>query len=492
MAAVRPRVAWWLPDLAMVAACVTLFYCLFLFQGYQKLFRDSDAGWHILTGERILASHQLPRTDPYSFTLEGQPWFAWEWGADVAAGAVHRVAGLPGVALFYGAVIAAGVWLWFRLQWALSGNFLLASAMMPLLLSTCNIHWLARPHTIGWLFLLGWVLWMERPHARFTWKDAFFVAAFTALWANMHASFFLAPLIATIYGLAGENGVARHRKPSKMVSDRIFLIPLISLLAGLLNPYTWRLYVHVYRYLADTELLSRIGEFQTFRFDAPGAWQIIVTVMLGMIGGTLALTQGRLHHFLLAVVFTAMALRSARVLPLAALVLLPIANRAITQSLPFDRFLAYSNRLRAMDAGFRGWAIAPLALLACFGLLQTPGLRAATGFPPDQFPVAAYPHIPASARLYAPDKFGGYLIYRSQGTLKVFFDGRSDLYGAAFLKQYSRLIQVQPGWQKYWNSFGFTHALLPADTALIPALEQLGWKLVFQDNTATLLAKGGT
>ncbi len=26
----------------MVAACVTLFYCLFLFQGYQKLFRDEQ------------------------------------------------------------------------------------------------------------------------------------------------------------------------------------------------------------------------------------------------------------------------------------------------------------------------------------------------------------------------------------------------------------------------------------------------------------------
>ena len=50
-------------------------------------------------------------------------------------------------------------------------------------------------------------------------------------------------------------------------------------------------------------------------------------------------------------------------------------------------------------------------------------------------------------RLLAPDKFGGYLIYRFQGRMKVFFDGRSDLYGAEFLKQYARLVQVRPsGW----------------------------------------------
>src|SRR5258706_2659857 len=88
------------PDLAMVAASVTLFYCLFLFQGYQKLFRDSDAGWHIRNGESILATGTLPRTDPYSFSRAGEPWFAWEWGADMVTGAIHRAGGLPGVAMF--------------------------------------------------------------------------------------------------------------------------------------------------------------------------------------------------------------------------------------------------------------------------------------------------------------------------------------------------------------------------------------------------------
>src|SRR6476620_11572409 len=74
--------AWFLPDVALVASCITLCYCLFLFQGYQKLFRDSDAGWHIRTGERVLATGALPRVDTYSFTRAGAPWFAWEWGAD--------------------------------------------------------------------------------------------------------------------------------------------------------------------------------------------------------------------------------------------------------------------------------------------------------------------------------------------------------------------------------------------------------------------------
>ena len=64
-----------------------------------------------------------------------------------------------------------------------------------------------------------------------------------------------------------------------------------------------------------------------------------------------------------------------------------------------------------------------------------------------------------------------------------------DLYGAEFLTQYARLIQVRPCWWEYWQSFHFTHALLPNDYSLVPALEALGWKRLYRDETATLLAR---
>ena len=496
---------WCLPDVAMALACVTLFYCLFFFQGYQKLFRDSDAGWHIRTGEAILQTGRLPRTDPYSFTREGAPWFAWEWAADVAVGAVHRVGGLGGVALFYASAIGAGVWLWFRLHWAMGGNFLLACAMAPLMLSTCDIHWLARPHVIGWLFLMAAVWYCECQAGRQVgdpgWRGLALVAAITALWANVHASFFFAPLVALIYAA----GVALRRfiwMPGRGASARWYLrAAAVSTLAGLANPYGWGLYRHVFDYLRNSELLARVGEFQSFDFHADGSGQIVAALLIGMCGGVLALGRRRPEHFILAVLLTALGLRSARALPLVALVLLPIANGAIAESLAgvaglnrrarlgLEAFTAYSGRLRAWDSGFRGLALAPLAVCLCWIILQTPTLRAHTGFPPDQFPVAAYSHIPQGARLFASDKFGGYLIYRAAGSRKVFFDGRSDLYGADFLKQYGRLVQARPGWSEIWARYRFTHALLPNDAPLASALQQSGWRVVYRDQTATLLAR---
>ena len=440
----------------MTAACVTLLYCLFLFQGSRQLFRDSDAGWHLRDGEAILATGNLPHTDPWSFTRGGQPWYAWEWLSDVVTGAIHRSLGLKGVALFYAAAIAASVWLWFRLHWAMGGHFLIACAMAPLLLSTCNIHWLARPHVLSWLF----VLWAMFPRA----SGLAETAGMTVLWANIHPSFFFAAL----------RGLWQKR-PAVLA---------VVAVAPLVNPYGYRLYGHLWRYLTDSELLSRIGEFQSFDFHNDGSWQIIATLLLGMIGGTLAMTQKRWTHFAIAVVITAMALRSARALPLAALMLLPPANAAITEALAaWPGFLAYGRNLRAFDVRFHGLALVPLVLFAAWRWMP------AAGFPADQFPVAAYSRYPAEARLFAPDKYGGYIIYRSDGRRKVFFDGRSDLYGAEFLKRYGRMMQLRPGWREYFESFGFTHALVPANAPIGPALVQIGWRETYRDKVAVVLEK---
>ena len=448
---------WWLPDLAMAAALVTLVYCLFLFQGTRQLFRDSDAGWHIRNGEAILATGTLPRTDPWSFTRGGQPWFAWEWLSDLVSGAIHHSLGLKGVALFYAAAIAAGVWLWFRLHWALGGNFLIACAMAPLLLSTCNIHWLARPHVLSWLGML-WAMFPADPGLPR-------IALITALWANVHPSFFFAALRAV------------NLRPARCV-----LVLAVIAVVPLLNPYGFRLYVHIWHYLTDRELLSRIAEFQSFDFHTEGSGQIIATLLLGIIGGTLAMTQGRWRHFVIALAITAMALQSARALPLAALLLLPIANASITAALTaFPAFLSYGKNLRTFDSRFNGFALVPLVLLAMWNWMP------AAGFPAGQFPVAAYPHLPAQGRLFAPDKYGGYLIYRSAGQRKVFFDGRSDLYGAGFLKRYGRMMQLRPGWRETFDSFGFTDALVPVDAPLGPALLQLGWRETYRDKVAVLL-----
>jgi hypothetical protein len=172
-------------------------------------------------------------------------------------------------------------------------------------------------------------------------------------------------------------------------------------------------------------------------------------------------------------------------LPVAALILLPLANGSISQVLK-SPILEYGSRLRALDRKLSGVALIPFVALALFGIVRA----GHPAFPSDQFPVAAAERVsalPDDARIFSTDKFGGYLIYRFDGKRKVYFDGRSDFYGADFLKTYSRLVQARPGWREEFARQGFTHALLPPDYSLVAALEAAGWKQEYRDATAILL-----
>ena len=493
--------AWLVPDLATVLTAGTLFYVLVLFGGAQQLFRDSDAGWHIRLGERILAGAAWPVTDPFSFSRAGQAWYAWEWGADVVMGLAHRLGGLAGVALLYSLLIAASTWLWVRLNWAASGSFIFTCLFVMPMLSTANLHWLARPHVISWVLLQGCLLHVER---RREWQLTFaaLAGAFAvgALWANVHGSFVLAIggalVMAAGTALRGavwpvEGGSARARW---------LVAASAALLAGsFVNPYGWALHLHIWRYLTNSELLARIGEFQSFNFQAAGAGWILFTVMVAALGGVLAISEQRLDVAFLTALLLAASLRSARLLPLLALLILPYANGMLTGSLwraevrPSLRrwltvALAYGANLRRFDARFGGYAYAPLLVLA--GLLWIRLPMAAAGFPAVQFPVEAANHLPSSTpRLLAPDLYGGYLIYRFAGTRPVFFDGRSDFYGLEFMRRYIDLVEVRPGWTAQLDHWNFTHALLPNRYSLIPALEARGWKKIYVDRTATILER---
>lgn len=497
----RVFVSLCLPDAAMLVSVVALFISLFLGDGPEKLFRDSDTGWHVRNGEAILAGKQLPPSDPYSFTKSGQVWFAWEWCADVAMGAVHGWNGLKGVALLYAVAGSAAVWVWFQLHWACGGNFFIACAMAAPMLTTLSLHWLARPHVFGWLLAVAALCLLERMRT-VTLPLAVTVFGGSALWANTHGSFILLPLMAAAYAcgawLSGLLWDGPHRRPLPFLH---FL--LIAVAGTFVNPYGHQLHIHVFAYLSNGELLARIGEFQSFNFHAAGAGQVILTVALAMLAIPLTLGNRRADHFLLCCGVLVMSLRSARGLPLLGLLVLPLGNGAITAALRrwdvtaklrrrLDTALAYSERFRALEVQCGGYAAGAAAVTLAFVLLQAPAIAAQTGFSPREFPVqasAAVEQLPVDARILAPDKYGGYLIYRFAGRRRVFFDGRSDFYGVGFMQDYIRLIEARPGWREQVSQFGFTHALLPNNYSLVDGLRHWGWQQIYRDGTATLLRR---
>ncbi len=456
-------------------------YCLTTFGGMRQFFRDSDSGWHIRNGERILRMKEVPVSEPFSFSKPGGEWFAWEWLSDVVMALAHGWDGLRGVFFLYLGVLALLSWFWFQLHWAVGSCFLPAAISTWVMLTTSTIHWLARPHLFGWLFLVISVLLAETAARR---DSRFWLAGIASLgctWANMHGSFFLGPCVFALYALERRSG-------------RLAAWAAIAALASFANPYGWRVHSHIFSYLTNRELLSKVGEFQTFNFQVEGSSALVIAMLLAGMGVGLNFAEGRWARGVLSLVLFVGALRSARGLPLVALIAVPLSVSALSRLLQrFSGFARYNANLRKIDVTCGGFVWAPVVIALCLALGRVPALASKAGFDPKEFPVALSERIaflPADSRLYASDKFGGYLIYRFNGERKVFFDGRSDYYGADFMNAYLKIPAAKPGWREEWNRWDFTHALVPKTEALSLWLPEMGWTKIGEDEAALLFAKG--
>jgi len=490
--AVKWPAAMLLPNFGVAVFAVTLLQVLFLSNGAQALFRDSDTGWHVRNGESILQTFSLTRVDTFSYTRAGQEWFAWEWLADAAFGGAYQFAGLSGVALIAAFAIALTVWGVAQLSLSLGGNLFLTAGAVVVLIGTTSIHWLARPHVISWFLALAFLAVVEHERLdRSRWMYA--LPLLSCLWANVHGSFLLGPAILLIYAI-GEWMLSQRKDDRKR---RYVIVAFLCLLATFINPYGWHLHDHVISYLQNNYLMDHISEFRSFSFHSPGAYHVELFLFIAIVGIVALLRQRAFGPALLGLALLHMGLYSARHLPTAAVLLLPLAIPALTRAVRefgwLKPALAYSDRLRSIDQRVLGIVPLVLVLAATFAGTRALAAAGAVEFNPEVFPVRAAAYLERSnlaGRVFSKDQWGGYLIYRFEGKTKVFIDGRSDFYGQQHLETYAQVVDVKPAWKTVLQQYDIRFVLIPPDHALASTLAiSPEWKRIYADSVASIFQR---
>ena len=130
-----------------------------------RLLGDASIGWHIRNGELMLQSHSITRTDPFSATMGGQSWYAWEWLYDVKIASIHHWWGLNGVVFFTAVMIAATFALTLRLSLRRGADLPVTVTLLALSLGASMIHLFARPHVLSWLFTVVWFQLLDSSEA---------------------------------------------------------------------------------------------------------------------------------------------------------------------------------------------------------------------------------------------------------------------------------------------------------------------------------------
>ncbi len=475
-----------------------------------RLLGDAGIGWHIRTGQEILATHTIPRVDSFSSTMAGKPWFAWEWLYDLVVGRLESTLGLNGVVWLTALVIAA-VFAWtFRLLVVRGTNVLVALVLVLLAVSASMIHFLARPHVLSWLFTLAWFWILDASE-----RDSFATAGgkrrqwlwalplLMLVWVNVHGGFLVGFVLLGIF-LAGAAWTWFRSKESRI--EELLLrvavrkrawdlagVTLFSVAASLINPYGWKLYSHVYHYLSNRFLMDHIDEFQSPNFHGIAqkcflVLLLITVAVLAVRGRELRMSEG------LTVLFAVYAgLYASRNLPVSSILLVMVVGPLVLAAGVASGFF---QRMENMELGLRGHVWSSLAIVVTFLIAANGGRAGSTvvmdaHFDPKRMPVSAVNFLQKSEGMgpvLSPDYWGGYLIYRLYPTSRVVVDDRHDLYGEEFFRSYLQMMHLERRGEEFLRMHPASYVLLPRDSALAKILVVGGaWTQLYGDDVAVVL-----
>jgi hypothetical protein len=489
-----------LNDLAFLLPMIVLFTKM---KGTQLLFADGDTGWHIRTGDWILAHRAVPTTDLFSFTKPDQAWFAWEWGWDLVFAVIHRFSGLSGVGFVTTLMLGIFTLLVYRLALRASHNNLISMLVTALTAAVSSIHWLARPHLVSWIFILIFLNAILSAQAGRK-RMLYLLPVLMVCWVNLHAGFVAGLLILVCYGV-GEalTCLVETKLPATgyawslawLRSAPYWKTLALCAAATLVNPYGWRLHEHVFMYLTDSELLDKIQEFQSISFHAGPAIYFEIMLLLSAFVVCTKLQARQFTPVLLICLWAHFALLSARHIPFLMVVAAPfvavLLSSALDRARQIPAMASCSEALADICKDLRTFEFTPrLHLASAAALLLIAGLFAlgrapfAPQFDADTFPVRAIPllerHI--GSRVFTTDQWADYLLYRMYPAQRVFFDGRSDFYGNDFVKVNQRIASVEHDWKSLLQSYAIALAVLKPESPLSAVLKLTpGSKVLYDD-----------
>lgn len=478
----------WRPRLSLALVCGFAAYLFALRDGHVngRLLLDGDTYWHIATGRWILARQAVPTTDPFSHSLPQAPWVAHEWLSEVLLALAHQAAGWDGVVTLTALAFALSIALFTRfLAVTLPPARTVLMAAFAILLTIP--HLLARPHLLAMPLMVAWVAMLVRcvDERR---SPPWGLLVVMAAWANLHGGFTLGLGMALALGVEAvwqdrhDRGVARRA----VIAWGGFVA--CAVLASTLTPQAWKGLLFTWHITTQMPFsLSRIGEWRSPDFQElqPLAVWLFVALAAVLYRGLrlppirLALTLALLY----------LALRHARHVELLGLLVPLLLARTLADQWPdppgdepVGRWLA--RHRTGSNPGAR------LALVAVMGAVTwaAQSWRAATP------PVQAAPAAAVDAALAAGASgnvlngytWGGYLILRG---IPVHIDGRADLYGDAFVREYTEAMDLRStsALPDLLAKYRIDWTLLPAHSPTVAILDLLPqWRRAYADDQAVV------
>jgi hypothetical protein len=455
---------------------------------------DTDVWWHLRSADHTLTQGMI-YTDPFSFTMHGQPWTNHSWGAQIILLGVWRLAGNWGLALYVAGLATAGMYLIYRMS--AGGTYLRAFAVI-IGAAAAAVFWSPRPQMLSF-FLSTVVLFILMLYKRKGIDRLWLLPPIMALWGNLHAGFSIGFIF--IGGvIAGEilnnlfNKNAAHIIGWRGIG-KLILVALVSAAALLINPYGVQMLLVPFQTVGIGALRAYIQEWNPPNFANR---EVLPFLLLLIIVAVVLLISARKRRWdwtdaVLAGGTAAMGLLAGRNIAVFAVAATPILTYHLVPYMeargwvmqPLQRVSPRMARLNAVLLG-----VVLLGALAKIVLTLEPRFVAAEQA--KALPIAAAAHLhahPPQQQMFNSYNFGGYLMYAAPN-VPVFVDGRTDLYGDVLLARYLDIAVARDGWREALTEYAVDTVVIEPDSPLAAALRsEPGWRIDYEDDLAVIFKR---
>ena len=462
---------------------------LFLLVRGKMLLGDGDTYWHIATGHWILQHRAIPAHDPFSHTMPGVPWTAHEWLSEIILATVHDISGWTGVVAVSALAFSAALALLTRaLLRSLEPVYALMFTAFAFAMTAG--HLLARPHVLAMPLMIIWTTGLVRASELGRAPRLWLLPVMT-LWANLHGGFTLGLALACAFALEAVLASRRTQRFASTTRSWAFFIAL-AVAGSLITPHGMQGILFTWQILFKSSYaLELISEWQSPNFQK---FQLLEIWLLS--GLALVMHKGfKLPpiRLLLLLGLLHIALKHGRNAELLGLVAplffaTPFAaqwrqtQRTQQDMETADRFF----RKLTQPAG-RGAILLALGFLV---LLPQWIAHARPLQPPDSANAALAIRAVQEAGIKGPVlnnySWGGYLIYAG---IPPFIDGRADMYGDDFLKEFveALVLKTSGGLEKLLQKYNIQWTLLSPGSPAVALLDHLPeWHRLYADNVAVV------
>jgi hypothetical protein len=494
-----------------------LLFWLGIFMSEKIDLTTADLGRHLQNGKWVIENHfnLFEKNSPlhknfYSYTNPDFPVVNHHWGSGVLFYAIYRLAGFPGLSLFYIIFSLAAFAIFFRIAQK-NSDFTTASLLSLLLIPLMAERSEIRPEIFSYFFagVFFWALWSWQKKELAA-NRLYILPVIMIFWVNLHVYFFVGlfligifwfpEAVRLVFSKLGDKEFLERMNKVKSLTAIIFL----SILASLLSPFGVKGFLYplqIFKNYGYTIVENKSVYFvENYGIINPNFFlikMVLAFLILSFILVWIADRKKISFAYLVATLFFGvlgwMAIRNFSILGFFALPVLAQNMDGVFSFKEKDRSVAKENGLAAIYI-----LISIFVAFSSYQFLSYHSQNRGMGILANNEKSAQFfSRESIQGPIFNNYDVGGYLIFNLPNREKVFVDNRPEAYPDVFFSEIYKPMQEDPAvFKKIDQEYNFNavffsrNDITPWGMNFLKIIkENPDWAKVFEDDYAVIYLK---